>query len=71
MLKTRVMTALIILPVVFVALFYFPNWAWDLFTLGIALVACWEWSRFCQFPVAGKRVYFALSLARSAFIFLA
>ncbi len=56
MLKTRIITALVILPIVFVALFLFPNWAWDLFTLGIALGACWEWSRFCQFPAGGKRV---------------
>ena len=71
MLKTRIVTALVILPIVFIALFQFPNWAWDVFTLGIALVACWEWSRFCQFPVGGKRVYFVLSLLVSAVIFVA
>jgi phosphatidate cytidylyltransferase len=70
MLITRIITALIILPIVFVALFQFPNWAWDVFTLGIALVACWEWSRFCQFPAGGKRAYFALSLVVSAVIFV-
>lgn len=71
MLKTRIVTALAILPVVFVALFLFPNWAWDLFTLGIALIACWEWSRFCQFPAGGKRIYLGLSLVLSAVIFYA
>jgi phosphatidate cytidylyltransferase len=71
MLKTRILTALVILPVVFVALFLFPNWAWDLFTLGIALVACWEWSRFCAFPGRAKRVYFAISLLISAIVFVA
>ncbi len=70
MLKTRIITALVILPIVFVALFFFPNWAWDIFTLGIALMSCWEWSRFCQFEAAGKRVYFALSFVISAIIFL-
>ncbi len=71
MLKTRIITALVILPIVFVALFLFPNWAWDLFTLGIALGACWEWSRFCQFPAGGKRVYLGISAALSAVIFFA
>jgi phosphatidate cytidylyltransferase len=71
MLKTRVITALTILPIVLVALFMFPNWAWDIFTMGIALTACWEWSRFCQFPTGGKRIYFALSVALAAVIFFA
>jgi phosphatidate cytidylyltransferase len=71
MLKTRVITALIILPIVLVALFMFPNWAWDIFTMGIALVSCWEWSRFCQFSMGGKRIYFALSAALAAVIFFA
>ncbi len=71
MLKTRVITALILLPIVLVALFAFPNWAWDIFTLAIALVSCWEWSRFCQFSVGGKRVYFGFSLLISAVIFFA
>jgi phosphatidate cytidylyltransferase len=71
MLKTRVITALIILPIVLVALFMFPNWAWDIFTMGVALVSCWEWSRFCQFPAGGKRIYFALSAALAAVVFFA
>jgi phosphatidate cytidylyltransferase len=71
MLKTRVITALIILPIVLVALFMFPNWAWDFFTMGIALVSCWEWSRFCQYPVGGKRIYLALSMALAAVVFFA
>jgi phosphatidate cytidylyltransferase len=69
MLKTRVITALIILPIVLVALFMFPNWAWDFFTMGIALVSCWEWSRFCQFPLGGKRIYLALSCVLAAVVF--
>jgi phosphatidate cytidylyltransferase len=69
MLKTRIITALVLLPIVVIALFTFPNWAWDLFTLGIALISCWEWSRFCQFPVGGKRIYFALSCAFASIVF--
>ncbi len=69
MLKTRILTVLVILPVVFVALFTFPNWAWDVFTLGIALVACWEWSRFCKFAGNDANLYLMISLALAAFVF--
>jgi phosphatidate cytidylyltransferase len=71
MLKTRILTALVILPIVFIALFTFPNWAWDVFTGGIVLVACWEWSRFCQFPAGGKRAYLLLTALVGAAIFFA
>jgi phosphatidate cytidylyltransferase len=69
MLKTRIITALILLPIVIVALFKFPHWAWDVFTLGVALIACWEWSRLCQFPTGGKRAYYVLSCVLAAVIF--
>ncbi len=74
MLKTRIITALILLPVVFAALFLFPKWAWNLFTLGVAAVACWEWSRFCKFPAGhnvAKYLYIILSLGMAATIFAA
>ncbi|MCA2997157.1 MAG: phosphatidate cytidylyltransferase [Rhodocyclaceae bacterium] len=71
MLITRIITALVILPVVFIALFSFPNWAWDLFTLAITLVACWEWSRFCRLSRSSASVFFIVSLAGSAVVFFA
>ena len=71
MLKTRVITALVIFSILLVALFLFPNWAWGAFTFAIALLACWEWSRFCQLSVFSSRIYWALSLSISVLIFLA
>ena len=71
MLKTRVITALVILSIVLIALFLFPNWAWGAFTFGIAIVACWEWSRFCQVSTMASRIFLALSLAISALIYAA
>ena len=71
MLKTRIITALIILPVVLLALFVFPGWAWALFTLVIALAGCWEWSCLCQLPPRGKLVYLLLSGLIAALIFIA
>lgn len=61
MLKTRVLTAIALLPVVLGMLFLAGRAAWVAFAVAIALVSCWEWSRLCGFgPVAG-RAYLALS----------
>lgn len=57
MLRTRILTALVILPLFLGALFWLPNWAWDVFTLGIVLVACSEWTGFCGFPARQAQVY--------------
>jgi phosphatidate cytidylyltransferase len=63
MLKTRIVTAVLVLPVVLVALFLFPAWAWVLFSLGIVLVSFWEWSRFCGWATHIGTGYLALSSA--------
>jgi phosphatidate cytidylyltransferase len=67
-LRTRILTALIILPLFLAALFWFPNWAWDAFTLGIVLVACHEWSQFCGFKPRQAAVYRVATLALSLMI---
>lgn len=61
MLKTRVITALVILPITLLALFLASDWAWAIFTLGITAVACWEWSRLCQFSLLEAAVYLTAS----------
>ena len=54
MLKTRVLTAVVLLPVVLGLLFAGSDRAWTLFALALALLASWEWSRLCRFgQVAG------------------
>ena len=63
MLRTRILTALVILPLFVVALFWFPNWAWDAFTAFIVLVACHEWTQFCQFSKRGAAIYRVLTVA--------
>ena len=70
MLKTRIITAVVIFSLTLVALFLFPNWAWGAFTLCIAILACWEWSRFCCLSVSGSRAYLGLSILFSALIFV-
>lgn len=71
MLKTRVITALVILPIVLIALFAFPAWAWALFAFGIAMVACWEWSRLGQMNSLQANVFLVVSFAISAAFFVA
>ncbi|HEX9390726.1 MAG TPA: phosphatidate cytidylyltransferase [Usitatibacteraceae bacterium] len=71
MLKTRIITALLMLPVVLLALFAFPAWAWALFTLGIVLAGCWEWSRLCQMTPRAKLVFLLLSGLIAALILAA
>ena len=69
MLKTRVITALVILLIVLIALFLLPNLGWAFFTLLVVAAASWEWSRFCQLSKGGTRAYLAVSLVTSALIF--
>ena len=59
------------MPILLIALFIFPSFAWGLFTLVIVLAACWEWSRFCQLPAGASRLYWALSIALCGLILLA
>ncbi len=61
MLRTRVLTAVAILPVVLGMLFFAPNSAWALFVLAIALVGCWEWSRLAALPQRAQSLYLVLS----------
>lgn len=61
MLRTRILTALAILPVVLGMLFLAKGYAWACFALLMALVACWEWSRLCGFSTTAQRAYLAFS----------
>ncbi len=69
MLKTRVITALLVLVVVLDALFLFPDWAWAAFTFVIAIVACWEWGRFCQLSKPMTGFYWVVSLVLAAVVY--
>ena len=70
MLLTRVITALVLLPVVLGMLFLAPAPAWALFALAIALTACWEWSRMCNLSGRGQAAYLVASGAIGAFLWL-
>jgi phosphatidate cytidylyltransferase len=66
MLKTRVLTAIALLPLVLGMLFLAPRPAWVGFATLIALLASWEWSRLCGFGSAARAAYLVLSGAIAA-----
>lgn len=68
MLKTRIITALVILPIVLIGLFLLPNLAWGVFTLFIVLAALWEWGRFCLFSEKATYAFHAISLVACALV---
>ena len=45
------------LPIILIALFLFPPWAWAFFALLVVAVAAWEWCRLCKFVNAGGTVF--------------
>ncbi|WP_255990393.1 phosphatidate cytidylyltransferase [Chitinolyticbacter albus] len=47
MLKTRILTAIALLPLVLAALFWLPHSGWVLFCALVCGLAAWEWSRLC------------------------
>jgi phosphatidate cytidylyltransferase len=61
MLRTRVLTAVAILPVVLGMLFFASPAVWALFVLAIILVGCWEWSRMSVLSTPAQSVYLLLS----------
>lgn len=70
MLRTRVITAVAILVVLIGMLFFASAIAWSLFTLAIALVACWEWSRLSGLGPGAQPVFLFLSGAVGASLWL-
>ncbi len=70
MLRTRVITALLLLPVVVGILFFAPAPVWALFMLGIVLLGAWEWSRMCGFSQNAQGLFLAASGAIGAFLWL-
>lgn len=63
MLKTRVLTAVVLLPLVLGLLFAGSDVAWTAFATALALLAAWEWSRLCGFSAGGVLAYQAVSAA--------
>ena len=61
MLRTRVITAVLILLLLLGMLFLAPALVWAAFVLVIALLGCWEWSRMSGLGQAGQNTFLVLS----------
>jgi phosphatidate cytidylyltransferase len=57
MLKTRIYTLLVLLPLFVAALFYLPLAAWALLLVPLMLIGAWEWSVLSGWRTAGRVLY--------------
>ncbi|MBB5019563.1 phosphatidate cytidylyltransferase [Chitinivorax tropicus] len=62
MLKTRVLTALVLLPIVLAALFGLSGMAWGSFALFICTLGAWEWARLCGWHAPKTWLYAAVTV---------
>ncbi|WP_279029258.1 phosphatidate cytidylyltransferase [Gibbsiella quercinecans] len=60
MLKYRLITALILIPVVIAALFLLPPLGFTLVTLAVCMLAAWEWGPLAGFASRSQRIWLAL-----------
>jgi len=65
MLKTRVITALVMLAVFATALFFFPTPAWLAFVSIVVGIAAWEWGGLCRWSPRTRYMYGVLGAAIS------
>ena len=63
MLKTRIITALVIAPIVLALIFFAPAWLFAGVMLLMALVGAWEWSALAGRPSRGARISLAVFFA--------
>ncbi|MBC8022550.1 MAG: phosphatidate cytidylyltransferase [Burkholderiales bacterium] len=61
MLRTRVITAVLVLALLLGMIFLAPALVWSVFVLVIALTGCWEWSRMSGFAKRGQSIFLVLS----------
>ena len=62
MLKARVLTVLLLLPLFLAALFLIPKTGWALLMLGVVLIGAVEWSKISAFSGFQRGVYVSLTL---------
>lgn len=57
MLKTRIYTVLVLLPLLLAALFYAPNALWAALLVVFLLAGSWEWGALAGWPHVGRTVF--------------
>ena len=71
MLKTRIVTAVILFAAFLCALFFFPSWGWVGIMALVAAAACWEWGALMGQPGSRRLVFGALMFSACAGIAVA
>ncbi|MDK2124620.1 phosphatidate cytidylyltransferase [Parachitinimonas caeni] len=66
MLKTRIITALVLLPLVLLALFALPAQGWGAFTVLVIGLAAWEWTKLAKLQGPEAGVFILASVVQSA-----
>lgn len=70
MLTTRIITALIALPLFLAALFFLPQAGWALFLMPWLLIGAWEWGVLAKWPRAARVVYLFVVAAISGALWM-
>ena len=70
MLRTRIITAVVLLLLLVGMVFFAPPLAWAAFMLVVALLACWEWSRMSGLSRRGQNIHLVLSGATGGALWL-
>lgn len=70
MLKARLVTAIVALPLFLASLFYLPRMGWALFLMLWVLIGAWEWAALGKWSVAARLCYVALVAALGGVIWL-
>jgi len=60
LLKYRIITALILIPIVIAALFLLPPLGFAIVTLAVCMLAAWEWGQLSGFSSRSQRVWLAI-----------
>lgn len=60
MLKSRLITAFILIPIVIAALFLLPPLGFEIVVLAICMLAAWEWGQFSGFASRSQRIWLAV-----------
>lgn len=71
MLKTRVLTALVLAPLVVAAIYWAPLWLYGMLFLGVTAAGAWEWGMLVGLRRSGPRIiYLALYLILAAGLYM-
>src|ERR1051325_5309042 len=71
MLKTRMLTSVMLMPIFLAALFLLPEIYWALLMFAVILMGIWEWAVMAKFPPIARMVYLLLTLGAGVTLILA